>query len=46
MWKQYPKLNFDELLVYYRKSRSDDPSLTVEEVLSKHEAILNEWQKN
>ena len=45
MWKQYPKLNYDELLVYYRKSRSDDPSLTVEEVLSKHEAILNEWQE-
>ena len=33
----------DEFLVYLRKSRSDDPLLTVEEVLSKHEAILDEW---
>ncbi|MDE6054944.1 MAG: recombinase family protein [Lachnospiraceae bacterium] len=33
----------DEVLEYLRKSRSDDPALTVEEVLSKHEAILSEW---
>ena len=33
----------DEFLVYLRKSRSDDPLLSVEEVLSKHEAILDEW---
>ncbi|MBO5030640.1 MAG: recombinase family protein [Lachnospiraceae bacterium] len=33
----------DEVLEYLRKSRSDDPTLTVEEVLSKHEAILSEW---
>ena len=33
----------DEFLVYLRKSRSDDPLLTVEEVLAKHEAILDEW---
>lgn len=40
-----PQLNFkpDEVLVYLRKSRSDDPLLTVEEVLAKHEAILDEW---
>ena len=37
----------DEFLVYLRKSRSDDPLLSVEEVLSKHEAILDEWcEKN
>lgn len=37
----------DEFLAYLRKSRSDDPLLTVEEVLSKHEAILDEWaEKN
>ena len=44
----YPyELNFspDEVIVYLRKSRSDDPSLTVEEVLSKHETILNEWSE-
>ena len=33
----------DEILVYLRKSRSDDPTLTVEEVLAKHEAMLDEW---
>ncbi|MGN0663929.1 MAG: recombinase family protein, partial [Negativibacillus sp.] len=35
----------DEVIVYLRKSRSDDPTLTVEEVLSKHEAILDEWSE-
>lgn len=35
--------NPDELLEYLRKSRSDDPLLSVEEVLSKHETILDEW---
>ena len=33
----------DEFLIYLRKSRSDDPLLSVEEVLAKHEAILDEW---
>lgn len=33
----------EEVLAYLRKSRSDDPILTVEEVLSKHEAMLDEW---
>lgn len=32
-----------EILIYLRKSRTDDPLLTVEEVLEKHEKILNEW---
>ena len=30
-------------LMYLRKSRQDDPDETVEEVLAKHEAILQEW---
>ena len=29
--------------MYLRKSRADDPTLTVEEVLSKHESRLDEW---
>lgn len=33
----------EELLVYLRKSQSDDPLMTIEEVLSKHESILDEW---
>ena len=32
-----------EVIVYLRKSRSDDPTLSVEEVLEKHESILDEW---
>jgi hypothetical protein len=35
----------EELLVYLRKSQSDDPSLTVEEVLEKHENILDDWSE-
>ena len=33
----------EEFLLYLRKSRTDDPLLSVEEVLAKHEAILDEW---
>lgn len=33
----------EEVLEYLRKSRSDDPALTVEEVLEKHEKILNDY---
>lgn len=37
----------EEVLDYLRKSRTDDPTLTVEEVLQKHETILDEWaEKN
>lgn len=41
------KIDFkpEEVLDYLRKSRSDDPLLSVEEVLSKHEAILDEWSE-
>ena len=33
----------DEIIAYLRKSRADDPLLTVEEVLARHEAIIDEW---
>lgn len=36
-------LTKDEIIAYLRKSRSDDALLTVEEVLQKHETILDEW---
>lgn len=37
----------ENILVYLRKSRSDDPLLSVEEVLQKHESLLNDWaEKN
>lgn len=32
-----------EVLAYFRKSRTDDPTLSVEEVLAKHESMLDEW---
>ena len=35
----------EEVLDYLRKSQSDDPLLTVEEVLQKHETILDEWSE-
>lgn len=42
-----PKLLPEEILYYLRKSQSDDPLLTVEEVLAKHEKMLDDWvQRN
>lgn len=38
-----PDITPDEILEYLRKSRSDDPTLSVDEVLEKHETQLNEW---
>ena len=35
----------EEIIDYLRKSQSDDPLLTVEEVLAKHETILDEWDE-
>ena len=43
------EINFalEEVLLYLRKSQADDPLLTVEEVLRKHETILDNWaEKN
>ena len=42
MW-QLPPLSIDEIIMYLRKSRTDDPTLSVEEVLAKHEQMLDEW---
>ena len=40
-----PQLDFtpEETLDYLRKSQSDDPNLTVEEVLANHEKLLDDW---
>lgn len=43
MYKQYPKFHYYETLEYDRKSRADDKSLTVEEVLERHAKILDEY---
>ena len=42
MW-QLPPLTPEEILAYLRKSQSDDPLLTVQEVLAKHEQMLDDW---
>lgn len=41
--EEISKLKPEEILLYSRKSQSDDPTLTVEEVLARHEEILNNW---
>lgn len=38
-----PGITPEEILEYLRKSRSDDATLTVEEVLEKHERQLTDW---
>ncbi len=40
---QIPKLKAEEILLYSRKSRTDDPLLTIEEVLSRHEGMMDSW---
>lgn len=35
--------NAEEIFEYLRKSRSDDPMMSVEEVLERHEKILNDY---
>lgn len=38
-----PEMKFKIWILYLRKSRQDDPNETVEEVLAKHEAQLQDW---
>lgn len=38
-----PQYRGDEKAKYLRKSQTDDPLLTVEETLAKHEQMLDEW---
>lgn len=42
MYYNIKDINVEELLIYLRKSRQDDPNETVEEVLAKHEIQLQE----
>lgn len=43
MYKQYPRFLAHEVLEYDRMSRTDDPLLTLDEILEKHEKILEEY---
>ena len=38
-----PEVKSKTWLMYLRKSRQDDPNETIEEVLAKHEAMLQDW---
>ena len=38
-----PELKPDEVIMYLRKSRTDDPALTVSETVAKHEQMLDEY---
>lgn len=38
-----PQLRGDEKVIYLRKSRKDDPLLSVEEVVAKHKQEIDEW---
>ena len=40
---ELPELKPEEVIIYLRKSRTDDPSLTVSETLSKHEQMLDDF---
>ena len=42
MFRELPKFYYYETLEYDRKSRLDDPLMTVEEVLEKHGRMLDE----
>ena len=41
MYKEYPRFIASEVLEYDRKSRFDDPYLSVEEILEKHDRIID-----
>ena len=43
MYKEYPRFYNYEVLDYGRKSRTDDPLLSLEEVLNKHDKIIEEY---
>ena len=38
-----PQIDGSEIIMYLRKSRADDPLLAMDEVLARHESMLNEW---
>ena len=38
-----PELKTDEIIMYLRKSRTDDPALTVSETVAKHEQMLDDY---
>lgn len=45
LYREYPIFTALETLKYGRKSRSDDPLLSIEEVLARHDKILDEYSE-
>ena len=45
MYKECPTFHYYETVEYDRKSRNDDPLMTIEEVLAKHEKILDGYAR-
>ena len=43
MYREVVKLLPEEIIVYLRRSRSDDPNMTTEEVLQMHESLIRDW---
>lgn len=43
MYYDINQLSIEDIIIYLRKSRSDDPNMSVEEVLAKHEDDLQEF---
>ena len=43
MYKEYPHFYYYDTREYGRKSRTDDPLLSTEEVLEKHSRIIEEY---
>ena len=41
-----PDLRPEEILIYLRKSRTDDPALSAAETVAKHEQMLDDWCRN
>ena len=40
---ELPDLKPEEIIIYLRKSRTDDPALTVSEIVAKHEQMLDDY---
>ena len=45
MYREYPTFLYYEVLEYGRKSRTDDPLMSVEEILEKHSKIVDEYAR-
>ena len=43
---ELPEIKTSEILMYLRKSRTDDPALTVSETVAKHEKMLDDYSMN